>query len=304
MSAIRTVLCSVDFSPATPRQVDVAADLCRAFGARLVLHHNVPGAGVGAAVGWMWTASHPPPETPQAVDDHLRLELARAAQGVTTEARVTEGPIARAVLLVGEAVGADVVVLSTHGTTTDDHTSITEEVLHAGQRAVLALHDEDDSRAPRFAATTGDRQIVLVPTDLTPDSRGAIDVGVELARRLPIDLHLLHLRHGGPASTSTKSDDDLRRQMIALVPADLESRVRLHLEDGNAARGIVEAATDLSASCIIMGEHTRAPLRRWFTRDTSHAVLHRAPCPVWYVPGRRAASLSSDLPSQNSEGRS
>jgi hypothetical protein len=37
MIAIRTILCPVDFSPATPRQVDLAANLCLAFNARLVL---------------------------------------------------------------------------------------------------------------------------------------------------------------------------------------------------------------------------------------------------------------------------
>ena len=36
MFALHTVLCPVDFSPATPRQVDIAADLCRAFGAKLI----------------------------------------------------------------------------------------------------------------------------------------------------------------------------------------------------------------------------------------------------------------------------
>ena len=41
MIAIRIVVCPVDFSPVTAHQVDLAADVCRAFGARLVLHHNV-----------------------------------------------------------------------------------------------------------------------------------------------------------------------------------------------------------------------------------------------------------------------
>jgi len=48
MIAIRTVVCPVDFSPATSRQVDLASDVCRAFGARLILHHNVSDLSVGA----------------------------------------------------------------------------------------------------------------------------------------------------------------------------------------------------------------------------------------------------------------
>ena len=41
-----------------------------------------------------------------------------------------------------------------------------------------------------------------------------------------------------------------------------------------------------------MGEHTRVPIKRWLTHDTSRAVLHEAPCPVWYVPAAKPAALS------------
>ena len=59
MLAIRTVLCPVDFTPATPRQLGLATDLCRAFGARLVLHHNLAAVPFGAGVTWMWQSEHP-----------------------------------------------------------------------------------------------------------------------------------------------------------------------------------------------------------------------------------------------------
>ena len=58
MIALKTVLCPVDFSAATPRQVDLAAELSRTFGARLVLHHNRHSLGAVASVGWMWNADH------------------------------------------------------------------------------------------------------------------------------------------------------------------------------------------------------------------------------------------------------
>ena len=51
MLSIRTVLCSVDFSTATARQVDLAIEICQAFGARLILHHNHIELSVGSGVG-------------------------------------------------------------------------------------------------------------------------------------------------------------------------------------------------------------------------------------------------------------
>jgi nucleotide-binding universal stress UspA family protein len=292
MIAIRTVLSPVDFSPATTRQIALAMDLCRAFDARLVLHHNITGVSVGAGVGWMWTADHPP--TDNAVEGQMRELMNRvAAEQVQVEACITHGAASEGVLAVSEAVDADLVILSTHGATNGDHASVTEHVLERTNRAVLALHDAGaDSGTPCFTRETGGRQIVLVPTDLTAESRGAMDFAFDLARMLPVDLHLLHLLPRRAASRGDYHEvtRQAKQRLAALVPEDLVGRVLVHVEDGDPAEGIARAAARLGTTCIVMGEHARARLRRWFSRDTSRAVLHRAPCPVWYVPGQSHAA--------------
>jgi nucleotide-binding universal stress UspA family protein len=291
MIALRTVLCPVDFSAATARQIDVAADLCRAFGARLVLHHNKHSLGSGANVGWMWNADHHG-DSQAVLEDKLRDCLSRVPQGVTAEQLMTEGPASRAVLAVSEALDADLVVLTAHGTLADDHASITERVLEQSNRAVLVLHEPVvEPRTPHFASPSAELQVVVTPTDLTPESRGAVELGLELARALPIELHLLHLlpngrTHGGHNGAT---EEEALKRMRALVPPELADRIKLHVEHGDPAGGIARAAEQLSAACIVMGEHTRKPLRRWFSRDTSREVLHQAHCPVWYVPGAAVA---------------
>ena len=291
MIAIRPVLSPVDFSPATDRQIELSMDLCQTFGARLVLHHNVTGVSVGAGVGWMWTADHPPAES--AIDEKMRELLNRVAGGgVPIEARITHGAASEGVLAMSDDVDADLVVLSTHGATSGDHASVTEHVLERTRRAVLALHDPGaDAATPRFGRVTDTPQIVLVPTDLTEESRAAMDFAFDLVRLLPMELHLLHLL---PRRTAARDDQQaavrqITQRLGAMVPEDLAGRVRVHAEDGDPASGIAHAAARMGAACIVMGEHTRAPLRRWFSRDTSRGVLHRAPCPVWYIPGQRGA---------------
>jgi nucleotide-binding universal stress UspA family protein len=291
MIALKTVLCPVDFSPATPRQVDLASDLCRAFGAKLVLHHNRQSMGMGPSVGWMWNADHQ--GKPQAaVEERLRDCVDRVPEGVSVEPLITEGPTSRMVLVVAEAVDADLVLLTTHGTMSDEHASITEQVLRQGERATLVLHEPSvEPRTPHFASRSNEPQVVVAPTDLTPASRSAMDVGFDLARALPIELHLLHFL---PKARSHGDRDDaveekIRSEMRALVPNDVAARAQVHIEHGNPADGIPRAAQQLSASCIVMSEQMRNPLLRWFSRDTSRAVLHHAPCPVWYVPPARAS---------------
>jgi len=290
MIALKTIHCPVDFSPATPRQVDLAADLCRAFGARLVLHHNRQLLGLGPSVGWMWHADHR--EAQAAAEAKLRDCMSRVPEGVPVDVLLTDGPTSRMMLAVGEAVKADLVLLTAHETMSDEHASITGRVLDQGDRAVLVLHEPAvEPRTPRFATRPDEPQAVLASTDLTARSGPAIDLGIDLARALAIELHLIHVlpdaRRGGGRDRA--AEDEARRQMRALVPDDLAARVTLHVERGGPAEGIARVADRLSAVCIVMGERPKHPLRRWFSRDTSRAVLHRARCPVWYVPTTRAS---------------
>jgi nucleotide-binding universal stress UspA family protein len=289
MMAIRTVLCPVDFSPATARQLDVATALCRAFKARLVLHHNRNAMAVGAAVGWMYAADHPSLSEESA--QQRLVDLAALQTGLEVETHVTRGPMSASVLAISDAVGADVVVLSAHNTPPEEHSSVTELVLASGERSVLTLHDNGADRHALNIHPSGDaRQVTLVPTDLSGESRAAVDFAFELARTLPLEIHLLHMigsrlgiRDQGQAVA------DAERLVEKLIPADCAECTSAHVGVGNPVDGILRWAGDLSAACVVMGEHTREPLRRWFSADTSRAVLYKAPCPVWYVPGRRAA---------------
>jgi nucleotide-binding universal stress UspA family protein len=293
MIALQTVLCPVDFSPATPRQVDLAAELCRAFGARLVLHHNRHSLGAGASVGWMWNADHQG-DCRTVQEAKLRDCLARVPDGVRVEPLTTEGPPSRAVLAAGDLVQADLFVLTAHGTLSDDHASITQKVIEDSGRAVLVLHEPNvEPRTPRFASKSTDPQVVLAPTDLDPVPGAALEMGFELARQLPIELHLLHVvpNARGWRGHDVISDEDARGRLRALVPDDLDGRVQVHVEHGNVGHRIAAAAEHLSAVCIVMGEHTGAA-RRWFGRNTPQVVLHEAHCPVWYVPCTRPAQAA------------
>ena len=293
MTQIRSVLCPVDFSQATPRQIDFATDLCRLFGARLVLHHNLEHVGDGAAVGWMWKASHAERPTPEAAEARLNALLEELPEGVEGEARLTTGPSASSVLIVAGVVAADVIVLTNHGTHREDHGSITEQVLERSSAAVLALHEASvDHSVPRFAAPAtagGGAQRMVVPASFSGSSAAATGFAFDLARRMALGIDLLHVepaRGSGHEPRQELAAED-RERMTAMVPKELADRVALHVVAGDPAVEIAEAAERLGASLILMGEHTRVPLKRWFHRDTGRAVLHRAHCPVWYVPSER-----------------
>ena len=173
---------------------------------------------------------------------------------------------------------------------------MTDRVLQSATLPIFAMHEAlHDHRTPRFAATATERQPLLVPTDLTPASQPAVDVAFDLARRFAFDVHLLHvLPHG---TTDSEAAAQARRRMAALAPPDLPRPLEVHIDTGIPARAIARVAEQISAACIVMGEHARTPMRHWFRPDTSQGVLHPAPCPIWYVPqpigGGRGARTDS-----------
>jgi nucleotide-binding universal stress UspA family protein len=292
MIAIRTVLCPVDFSPATTRQLELAVDVCRAFGARLVLHHNLTDVSPGAGVSWMWHADHVP-EASAAVDDQLRAVMRQVPDAVPLETCITRGAVTEAVLSVGDAAEADLVILTAHEGKAEDHASVIEFLLEHSNRPVLALHDPHGEMLPRFTATRHEMQTVLVPANPGSEAHPQIEFACDLARTVPVKLHLLDVIEPRRAGTADADPVTVTRRVEKLVPADLVPRTTVHVETGDAVAAISQWADRLRASLIVMGEHTRVPVKRWLTRDTSRAVLHRVHCPVWYVPATRAAAALS-----------
>ena len=291
MNQIRTVVCPVDFSPATARQIGLASDICRAFGAQMVLHHNVTDASHGAAVSWMWHADHVP-SGPSSVDEQLRQCVRTVPRDVEVETCITRGAVTEGVLAVSDAAEADLVVLCEHRGKTEDHASVIEFMLERSSRAVLALHDHGtDMTVPRFFRDGEESitQSVLVPVNVNGGTHPQVDLACDLARRFPLHLQLLHVFE---TESGESPESELTRKLQELVPSDLSARAWFHVANADPVRGIVEMARRLSASCIVMGEHTRVPVKRWFKRDTSRAVLHEAHCPVWYVPTKSAAARS------------
>ena len=131
-------------------------------------------------------------------------------------------------------------------------------------------------------------QALLVPTHLTGESHAQVEFACDLARKFPLRLHLLHVTedHVGRQDRENHAVS-ITRRLEALVPDDLAGRATVQVRTGETVPTIVQSARELSVSCIVMGEHTRGPVKRWLTHDTSRAVLHEASCPVWYVPAAK-----------------
>ena len=282
---IHTVLCPTDFSPLSQRAVSLAARVCRRFGARLVLEHNLDPRPPGyLSVSWMWTEEHKgtDPARAQEAEARLRAALDGLDADLPREAALTRGPMDEGLVALARALPADLLVIGSHGSSSAQHHSLTERLLETSPCPVLTLRDGGEGDALLLG---GDELApVLVPLDLSPHSRATAAYAVELALRLPLALHFLYVgKHPFDAGSVGEGS-----RLEALVPDRLRGQVACHVRQGKPADEILAAAREVRAQVVLMGCHAKGALERLLTGATAREVLHRAECPVWFEPASRA----------------
>ncbi len=282
MLSIETILCPIDFSAATRQELELALELAERFAARLVLHHNIPTMPLGLARGWEWKEYHQEKsELTSEVTMGLERLLAEIPAEIPHEARITSGPLMATLDAIVSAFRVDLVVVGSHGWSTPDHASVSERLIERCPCPVLASQEQSPA-VRRFRVTprnADDRVEVLVASDLTDSSSGALHYAFDLARRFPVHLELLHV--GSEALTDRA---EAQHDLEALVPEDLRGRVAAHVELGRPVDEILAAIERSEPSFLVMGEHARGFFRNVFTVDTARHILHRAQVPVWFVP--------------------
>jgi len=287
---IRTILCPIDFSTLAAREIQSAAEVGRAFGARLVLLHNHTAIAPGLSRAWDWEATHRTERLGEAESERrMAGALAAVPAGIAAEGVISAGPVALVVQSLAEQLPADLIVIGSHRWSTPEHASVTERVIAHVSCPVLILHE--GSERPLSLAATPDRgrpPRAVVPTDFSPTACHALHYAYALARALPLDLDLLHVLPGGPRR-SAAAENTVRQQIEAAVPNDLTTRVVTSVCYGDPTTEIPAYLAAVQPRFAVIGEHARDIVRRLFTRDTARAVAHAASCPVWIVPAGAAA---------------
>jgi len=285
--AIRTVLCPTDFTPLADRAVSLAARICRAYGARLVLEHNLDARPpTFLSVEWMWSEDQKSSDTAneRAAESRLQAEVERLNRDFPCEARLTRGPLQLGLVAVARALDADLLVMGSHGWSDAQHHSLTERLVETAPCPLLTLGHE--SQADAFLSGSDEQPIpVLVPLDLSSHSQATVDDALELVEHLPLRLHFLHVEQGPFEPGAAISDYG---RLEELVPESRRGQVALHIRSGKPVHQILAAADDLDARLILMGSHGKGALARLLTGATAREILHRSPCPVWFEPPVRA----------------
>lgn len=149
MAEIRCIVCPVDFSEPSERALEWAADLARDFGAALHLVHvyQLPVYALpdGAVIAG--------PEFTTRVTSELTKSLAARAEkhGIASErTHLVEGVPWREIIRMTEELGAEIIVMGTHGRTGLRHLlmgSVAERVVRTSPVPVVTVPSREQKAA-------------------------------------------------------------------------------------------------------------------------------------------------------------
>jgi nucleotide-binding universal stress UspA family protein len=296
MTRITRILVPTDFSTTSDEALAYAKRLAEQFDASLHLVHAFDDPFASAAFAAEMYAPLPPSlrtDLLRGIEQQLANRLPdqdRAKYHATAEAVV--GQPAKAIVEYAESLGADLIVMGTHGRGGVAHMvlgSVAERVVRTASCPVLTIREAPPQVIKR----------ILVPTDFSATSDAALDAAYLLAASFNAELQLLHvlddpfLTEGLAAEAYIAEAPALRTAMLRDAQERLSRRaisrrpglVRIDTEVlfGHGARTIVDYAAQRNADVIVMGTHGRTGVAHVLLGSIAERVVRTASCPVLTV---------------------
>lgn len=295
MEPIRKIVVGVDLSPPSEVAVGQAMGVARRTGAELILMTVEPEPDAAELVPRSLATSE---ERRRAVE-HSRFDADRAevevmrqrlvGQGVEVSHVVAEGAVDSGLADGAARLGADLLVIGTHGHTGMRRLllgSVAEKTVRLAKASVLV------ARGAAAAADGGFKNIV-VGSDFSPLAERALERAVAMAApgavievvhawQVPPDL--------SPDGTMAPALADLRESLAAdtgkageELKAAWRARgvhVELHATEARPREALCDRAEAVGADLIVVGSHGRRGLTRLVLGSVAEATVRHAPCSV------------------------
>lgn len=271
----RQLLCPVDLSELSAEALRFASVIARRTGARLTA---------------LYAESVPmPPYFTESQIENLRRQFAESfAQAerslrqfvettlgegaASVDVRVVEALPVEAILAAAASLGADWIVMGTHGRGGVNRWllgSVAERVLRESAIPVVT------ARGGRPAPKTIRR--LLCPVNDSSVARRSLEQAASLASAFDAELTVLHVEEEGGR--------DAIKDLCAWVPQENRSRCQIRevTRRGEPARQILEVAAETGCDLLVLGARHRLFFDSTVIGTTTVRVVRHAPCPVLTV---------------------
>ncbi|MCP3986706.1 MAG: universal stress protein [bacterium] len=290
MNRPRKLLVATDFSGPGKAAESAAITIASQFGAELHWLHAlevplpifepyavaVPEATIGAARS--------------SAKEKLGEAAARAKKaGLEGTTFLGEVPAAYAIADRAKEIGADLVIVGTHG-----HTGVKRVVLGSVAEHTVKL-------APCSVLTVKDGALaepakcIVVGVDFSEGASEALDTAVDLAKEFGAALHLVHaldLRIPFVTPYEVSVPDNVIERAHGEAVAKLEEmaqkitgldQVKHEVRSAPPSFALIDAAADLQADLVVTGSRGLSGLKHLVLGSVAERTLRGAPCSVWTV---------------------
>jgi nucleotide-binding universal stress UspA family protein len=222
---------------------------------------------LGASV----TLIHVGDRTDDIAAEHARLR----DHGVAVSYLAVHGEVAPALVGAAAAIGADLVIVGSHGRFGAHRLllgSVAEAVVGLATTSVLVTHSD---------ALAGYREI-LVGTDFSPYALPAVARACQLAAD-GAGVHVVSFVGPDPAAPGTTCDDPaIAERGRSLLASHADPRLRLTFRAliGEPAEGLPAIAARDGSDLVVVGTHGYRGMRRLVLGSVSAHVVRHAPCAV------------------------
>ena len=301
MIAIKRILCPVDFSDHSRRALDHAFAIAKWYGSSVTVMHVFPLVAVapyGAGPGVFEPLILAPVDRRELLSQVERFATAESAPGVPIDCRVQEGNAAPEILALASEIGADLIVIGTHGRSGFERFllgSVAEKVLRKAACPVLTVPRATADAVP---ATPVLFKEILCPIDFSESSLQALRYAVSIAEEADARLTVLHvLTHDDEAIDAPdaveyegmtvadyrdRREQDVRAKLEAVLPNDVREYCTVEplVIEGKPWREILRVAAERRSELIVIGVQGRGAVDLLFFGSNTQHVVREATCPV------------------------
>jgi len=290
-SKFEKILCPIDFTDNSLRALDQAIELARSNDALLYLMNVEFVPDNMAEVRHYVSVSTEGPRTQ--LEQIARKRLA----GVRHQVVVDAGRPAELIEKAAGNLAVDLIVMATHGRTGVEHFflgSVAEHVVRSAVCPVLTL-----GPGARLAGL----KKILCPIDFDQNSIDALKLAFRLAAQNDAELTVLHVDTlpFEPSEIPVRQPlpewkKDALAQMQALIDENLgtEAACELVVEQGDAARNIMEVAADLRPDLIVMATHGPTGLGHFLLGSVAERTVRESPVPVITIRASKAYVVAGE----------
>ena len=289
MINIKTILCPVDFFPASDAAVNYAAGLAARYDAAVHLLHVVTPVAAGTYEYAIDTTDIMRSIQKRSMDEINELLARIKRTGIAAQSELRVGDVYQEIKAAIDDLSPDLIVMGTHGRRGVERWflgSTTEKLLRHTPVPLVTISaaSEKSWNEPRFRK-------ILVTTDFSDGTPDALSYAFSVAQEnesLVVLLHVIQDMSADDLSGKYRDSltDGVRRQLEDLVPLEATNwcDIVTRVEIGVPYRIILRTIEDERPDLLVMNIHGKSTLDRALLGSTAERVVRAAACPVMMIP--------------------